>query len=1048
MKSFKIIILLILLSFTSEVLAQISVPPQQRGDRKYRKQGIHNANLVETLFYNFGEVAWWGQEPSGVWPKGSRHSYMDGITPLVGAEVVDNKNTVIHMVEAGYRELMDISPSGIERGFQPRPGYTNPNQSSISMSDQPITWPSSWPGKDDSWNGYWDGYFGKRTNADQESYFVMDDNSDEANDFDPDTTDLSRRGLGLSVGVRGFQWSNVLAEDLIFWHYEITNESTRDYNKIIFGMYVDCGVGGQFDSNDDYASFIKEGNITYSWDHDGLGEGGWTPTGYAGYSFLESPGNPNNFIDDDFDGELLNPVIVSSMIVGEIPGNGLDDNNNGIIDETQLNIGMKYADGIDNNNDGKIDELIDEARSDGIDNNNNWDASTDDVGIDGLAGTGDYGEGDGLPTSGWQPAETISGMPSGPINIYGLIDTRQSGEPGIDKTDINESDQIGLTAFDVFFIGSGVSFREDDRIWERISYSHFDTDLQNGNVAFLFGSGPFILKSGATERFSLGLLFGNNLQDIVRNKEVVQDIYDNNYSFARPPQKPIVKSVAGNGKVTLFWDAESERSYDSFLKEYDFEGYRIYRSTDPGFQDPYTITSGYGDPTLYSPIAQFDIQNDVQGFFELDYQGVKYNLGDNKGLKHSWIDTDVMNGQTYYYAVVAYDRGNSQIGLYPSECTKVIVRDLAGNINLDVNTVMVTPGTMTAGYSAPEGTDTVYHVSGNSTGIVSVEIINPTDVGDSEYQIKFDNSVIDSTLYSVSRVNGIDTNVVIKDSYFTNGEDFNEIVDGMRIFAQDDEIEYDFDKSGWIGGNSNIIIKGEKSFDVPPGTEEYPVSYEIRIGEPDSSWLFIYRTETNFQVWDTYNNKKMRYYHWEPSDNVDNILNAGDYIEIWKQIGTSWRRIWKFSFIAPNSGDAINPSSGDIAELVINTPFSSSDTYAFYTKKMTTDPTQAKADLDKISVVPNPYVGAARWETQRLTSSGRGERKIYFINLPSKATIRIFTMSGDHVKTIEHESNLLDGKVSWDMKSKSGLDVAPGIYVYHVDAPGIGEKIDRFALIK
>jgi hypothetical protein len=26
-------------------------------------------------------------------------------------------------------------------------------------------------------------------------------------------------------------------------------------------------------------------------------------------------------------------------------------------------------------------------------------------------------------------------------------------------------------------------------------------------------------------------------------------------------------------------------------------------------------------------------------------------------LKHSFIDTDVQNGQTYYYAVVAYDQG-------------------------------------------------------------------------------------------------------------------------------------------------------------------------------------------------------------------------------------------------------------------------------------------------------------------------------------------------------------------------------------------------------
>jgi hypothetical protein len=28
------------------------------------------------------------------------------------------------------------------------------------------------------------------------------------------------------------------------------------------------------------------------------------------------------------------------------------------------------------------------------------------------------------------------------------------------------------------------------------------------------------------------------------------------------------------------------------------------------------------------------------------------------------------------------------------------------------------------------------------------------------------------------------------------------------------------------------------------------------------------------------------------------------------------------------------------------------------------------------------------------------------------------------------------------------MDIAYGIYVYHVEAPGIGEKIGRFAVIK
>ncbi len=1042
------LISLFLIMIAGATIAQIKVPPEKRGDRKYRKEGTHNGNLVETLFYNFGEVAWWGREPSGVWPKGSKHSYMDGITPLVAAEVTDETSDTIRMVEAGYRENMDISPTGVERGFQPRPGYANPNQDNIAMSDKPISWPSSWPGLDDSWNGYWNGYFGKRTNADQESYFVMDDNADDGHNYYPDSTDHSRRGLGLSVGVRGFQWSNVLAEDLVFWHYEITNESTNDLNKTIFGMYVDCGVGGQFDSNDDYASFDKNLDITFSWDHDQMGEGGWTPTGYAGYAFLESPGNPNNGIDDDNDGEIGSPVITSQMLIGEIPGNGKDDNGNGIIDEDKINIGMSYADGIDNDGNGIIDELIDEARADGIDNNNNWDPATDDVGIDGLAGTGDFGEGDGKPNSGWLASGTIAGLPAGPINKYGLVDSGQPGEPNIDKTDINESDQIGLTAFDVFYIGSGVVFREDDRIWERISYSHFDTRLQNGNIAFLFGSGPFILPAGATERFSLGLLFGNDLDDILRNKDVVQKIYDNNYNFARPPLKPAVKAVAGDGKVTLYWDSESEKSFDSFLKEYDFEGYRIYKSTDPGFQDAYDITSGFGDETLYKPAAQFDIENDVKGFFDLDYQGVKYYMGDNKGLKHSWTDTDVINGQTYYYAVVAYDKGNASIGLYPSECTKVIVRDLAGNISLDKNTVVVTPGTATAGYVGSAAADTILHVAGNATGKVYCEIVDPTSVKNKSYELRFKSPSADTTSYSLYEVSASDTSEIIANSMYLKGEDFNPLFDGIRLFVENEEIGYDFDNSGWTKGNSNLIIQGEKIYDVPKGTEGYPASYEIRIGEPDSSWLYKYREETNFQVWDTYKNEKVKYYHWEPTDQVDHILNAGDYIEIWKQIGSSWKRIWKFSFIEPTGLETKNPVAGDLAFIKIKTPFGSDDKYHFQTIEHKTDIEQAKEDLDDVAVVPNPYIGAARWEPQRLTASGRGERRIYFIHLPQEADIRIYSMSGDHVITLEHRSELLDGKEPWDMKSKGGLSVAPGVYIYHVEAPGIGEKTGRFAIIK
>ena len=73
-------------------------------------------HILRTLFYNHGEVAHWPDQPSGEWPKGSGNSYLDGVTPLVAAEVVDTHGQTIHLVEAAYREMMQISPDGVEYG--------------------------------------------------------------------------------------------------------------------------------------------------------------------------------------------------------------------------------------------------------------------------------------------------------------------------------------------------------------------------------------------------------------------------------------------------------------------------------------------------------------------------------------------------------------------------------------------------------------------------------------------------------------------------------------------------------------------------------------------------------------------------------------------------------------------------------------------------------------------------------------------------------------------------------------------------------------------
>jgi hypothetical protein len=68
--------------------------------------------------------------------------------------------------------------------------------------------------------------------------------------------------------------------------------------------------------------------------------------------------------------------------------------------------------------------------------------------------------------------------------------------------------------------------------------------------------------------------------------------------------------------------------------------------------------------------------------------------------------------------------------------------------------------------------------------------------------------------------------------------------------------------------------------------------------------------------------------------------------------------------------------------------------------------------------------------------------------LPARCTIRIYTISGHLVDTIEHDSSLADGQAPWDLVSRDGMNVAYGVYIFHVEAPGLGEKIGRFALIK
>lgn len=83
-------------------------------------------------------------------------------------------------------------------------------------------------------------------------------------------------------------------------------------------------------------------------------------------------------------------------------------------------------------------------------------------------------------------------------------------------------------------------------------------------------------------------------------------------------------------------------------------------------------------------------------------------------------------------------------------------------------------------------------------------------------------------------------------------------------------------------------------------------------------------------------------------------------------------------------------------------------------------------DLERVRVVPNPYRAHETWDQP-------GESEIHFINLPSQATIKIFTVAGDLVRTLRHTDPVRDFE-RWDLKSDASKDVASGIYIYRIEA--------------
>ncbi len=107
---------------------------------------------------------------------------------------------------------------------------------------------------------------------------------------------------------------------------------------------------------------------------------------------------------------------------------------------------------------------------------------------------------------------------------------------------------------------------------------------------------------------------------------------------------------------------------------------------------------------------------------------------------------------------------------------------------------------------------------------------------------------------------------------------------------------------------------------------------------------------------------------------------------------------------------------------------------------------------NQVLVVPNPYrvdetytYESGGWEG-RERAWNENKRLIRFIHLPAKCTIRIYSLAGDVIATLNHDDPVR-GDMDWNLISESNRAIASGVYLFTVESE-FGKQVGKFVIIR
>ena len=445
-------------------------------------------------------------------------------------------------------------------------------------------------------------------------------------------------------------------------------------------------------------------------------------------------------------------------------------------------------------------------------------------------------------------------------------------------------------------------------------------------------------------------------------------------------------------------------------------------------------------------------------------------LGEDAGLKNFYTDAGLTNGLEYTYAVTSYDTGNPKTGLIAMESSQIETM------------VHVVPRAQPAGYREPTA-DIEQHGQGSVT--LEPMLLAPNKVTGHQYKIVWygaqqtgpaayiTGSGYQPPAYEI--VNTTTNTTVVErqpfDWYDPIHQEAVEVLspmfDGIVLKITGVDVSY-----GAPTENPIVDVKL---------TEGSVTGWEVNIQSPgvgENTWPNIF--------WVTYYRPHTYSITFVDDTHVKVVdEDAGEEIQFNDQradgyailTGTGWRdeyvpaetpgffRIFirgGYVYIKDPNGEI---SAGDVFTVEmggVSAP-RDGDEFLLMTKGETLDAANIEADLGKIRVVPNPY-----FVTNRAVLS-EGTDKIFFTHLPPHCTIRIYTLAGELVRTIEHESAApyhpdvapddrslqgdKGGTASFELLNRYNQALASGVYIYHVEARDesktvVGNKVGRFAIIR